>query len=57
MDRRRALEISSADSLAAWVDALVRVVHKVREDFAARFPIGGSAFAVKDPLRRDEEEG
>ena len=40
MDRRSALEISSADSLAAWVDALVRVVRKVREDFAARFPIG-----------------
>ena len=41
MDRRSALEISSADSLAAWVDALVRVVRAVREDFAARFPIEG----------------
>ena len=39
MDRRSALEISSADALAAWVDALVRVVRKVREEFAARFPI------------------
>lgn len=57
MDRRSALEISSADSLAAWVDALVRVVRKVREEFVARFPIEESAFAVKDPLRRDEEEG
>ena len=57
MDRRSALEISSADSLAAWVDALVRVVQTVREDFVARFPIEESAFAVKDPLRRDEEEG
>lgn len=57
MDRRSALEISSADSLAAWVDALVRVVRKVREEFVARFPIEESAFAVKDTLRRDEEEG
>ena len=41
MDRRSALEIPSADSLAAWVDALVRVVRAVREDFAARFPAEG----------------
>jgi len=39
MDRRSALEMPSADSLAAWVEALVRVVRAVREDFIARFPI------------------
>ncbi|MBR0056965.1 MAG: type III secretion system chaperone [Kiritimatiellae bacterium] len=38
MDRRLALEISSADALAAWTDALVRAVRAVRERFAERFP-------------------
>ena len=43
MDRRHALEISSADALAAWTDALVRAVRAVRERFAARFPLEGEA--------------
>ena len=38
MDRRSALEIASADSLAAWVEALVRVVRAVRGYFADNFP-------------------
>ena len=38
MDRRLALEISSADALAAWTDTLVRAVCAVRERFAERFP-------------------
>jgi len=37
MDRRFALEISSGDAFAAWIDALVRVVRTVRERFAERF--------------------
>lgn len=37
MERRLALEISSADAFAAWIDALVRVVRTVRERFAERF--------------------
>ncbi len=43
MDRRTALEISSADALAAWTDALVRAVRTVRERFAERFPLEGEA--------------
>ena len=39
MDRRLALEISSADAFAAWTDALVRAVRAVRERFAERFPV------------------
>ena len=38
MDRRLALEISSGDAFAAWIDALVRAVRTVRECFAERFP-------------------
>lgn len=39
MDRRTALEISSADALAAWIEALVGAVRAVRDDFANRFPV------------------
>jgi len=39
MDRRTALEISSADALAAWIEALVCAVRAVRVDFANRFPV------------------
>ena len=39
MDRRSALEISSADSLAAWMEALVIAVRAVRDRFAEEFPI------------------
>ena len=38
MDRRSALEISSADSLAAWMEALVNAVRAVRTRFAEEFP-------------------
>lgn len=38
MDRRSALEISSADSLAAWMEALVNAVRAVRVRFAEEFP-------------------
>ena len=38
MDRRSALEIAAADSLAAWMEALVRAVRAVREHFAEKFP-------------------
>lgn len=38
MDKRTALEISSVDALSAWVDALMRVVNAVREDFSEKFP-------------------
>ncbi len=38
-DRRHALEIASADSLAAWVEALVLAVRSVREIFADKFPV------------------
>lgn len=38
MDRRFALEISSGDAFAAWIDVLVRAVRTVRECFAERFP-------------------
>lgn len=38
-DRRHALEIASADSLAAWVEALVSAVRAVREIFAEKFPV------------------
>ena len=40
MDRRGALEIAAADSLAAWIEALVRAVRAVRERFAEKFPVG-----------------
>ena len=40
MDRRSALEIPSADSLAAWTEALVGAVRAVRERFAEKFPVG-----------------
>ena len=43
MDRRGAAELSSVDSLAAWVDALVRVVRAVRDHFAENFPAGEEA--------------
>jgi len=39
MDRRSALEISSADSLAAWLEALIDAVRAVRDRFANEFPI------------------
>ena len=39
MDRRNALEISSADALAAWMEALVTAVRAVRVRFAEEFPI------------------
>ena len=38
MDRRSALEISSADALAAWTEALVDAVRAVRDRFAEEFP-------------------
>ncbi len=37
-DRRQALEIASADSLAAWVEGLVSAVRAVRGIFAEKFP-------------------
>ena len=39
MDRRSALEISSADALAAWMESLVHAVHAVRGYFAVNFPV------------------
>ena len=39
MDRRGALEISSADSLAAWMESLVHAVRAVRDYFAVNFPV------------------
>ncbi|MBR4674742.1 MAG: type III secretion system chaperone [Victivallales bacterium] len=39
MDRRGALDISSADSLAAWLESLVHAVHAVRNYFAVNFPV------------------
>lgn len=39
MDKRTALEISSVDALSAWIDALIRVIRAVREDFHNRFPV------------------
>ena len=41
MDRRSALEIAAADSMAAWMEALITAVRAVREVFAAQFPIAG----------------
>jgi len=38
MDRHSALEFADADSLAAWIDALVRAVRSVRNRFAELFP-------------------
>ena len=43
MDRRSALEIAAADSLAAWMESLVRAVRAVREHFAEKFPVGEEA--------------
>ena len=43
MDRRGAAELSSVDSLAAWMEALVRAVRAVRDHFAANFPAGEEA--------------
>ena len=43
MDRRGAAELSSVDSLAAWMDALVRAVRAVRDYFAGIFPAGEEA--------------
>ena len=40
MDRRSALEFADADSFAAWIEALVRVVRAVSRHFAERFPAG-----------------
>ena len=40
MDRRLVVEISSADALAAWTEALVGAVRAVRERFAEKFPAG-----------------
>ena len=40
MDRRSALELAAADSLAAWMEALVRAVRAVRDRFAELFPAG-----------------
>lgn len=39
MDRRHALEIAAADSLAAWMESLVRAVRAVRTHFAETFPV------------------
>lgn len=39
MDRRHALELPAADSLAAWLEALVCAVRAVRERFAEKFPV------------------
>jgi len=39
MDRRSVLEIPAADSLAAWMEALVGAVRAVRERFAEKFPV------------------
>ena len=38
MDRRSALDVAYADSLASWLEALIRVVRVVRETFAEHFP-------------------
>ena len=43
MDRRGAAELSSVDSLAAWMEALVRAVRAVRDHFAESFPAGEEA--------------
>ena len=43
MDRRGAAELSSVDSLAAWMEALVRAVRAVRDHFAGNFPAGEEA--------------
>ncbi len=40
MDRRGVAELASADSLAAWLDSLVRAVRAVRDHFAENFPVG-----------------
>ena len=37
MDRRSALDLAYADSLASWLDALIRAVRAVRETFAEHF--------------------
>ena len=37
LDRRSALDVAHADSLASWLDALVRAVRAVRETFAELF--------------------
>ena len=39
MDRRSALDVAYADSLAAWLEALIRAVRVVRETFAEHFPV------------------
>lgn len=39
MDRRSALELAAVDSVAAWMEALVRAVRAVRDRFADRFPL------------------
>ena len=43
MDRRSALVLGHVDSLAAWMESLVRAVRAVRERFAERFPLDGEA--------------
>ena len=37
MDRRSALDVAHADSLASWLDGLIRAVRAVRETFAEHF--------------------
>ncbi len=43
MDRRDAMVLGHVDSLAAWMESLVRAVRAVRERFAERFPADGEA--------------
>lgn len=43
MDRRDAMVLGHVDSLAAWMESLVRAVRAVRERFAERFPLEGEA--------------
>ena len=43
MDRRAAPVLGHVDSLAAWMESLVRAVRVVRERFAERFPLDGEA--------------
>jgi hypothetical protein len=48
-DNRPAELFDSADRVAAWIGALVEIVHNIREDFAMRFP-------EPDIMPGDEEE-
>ncbi len=38
-DRRSVMDITTRDALAAWVNAMVDAIHKVRGYFAENFPV------------------